>query len=182
MDLEDVKLSRRNFLKLAGIAAAGAAVPGLYLSVEAPRQYNDLAGLTGGTAPRTLFMQPYMPTMGGDVVTATIVVDHSAQGDGDLNLIWSGLAEAEFGWWADYWEIQEKCLLAPVAPVVAIPETVARFPSAGLDRVTRSELGQLEMMPGRLLNISLCMPDSAAPWKVEPGGVMIHGLDLAYDA
>ena len=182
MDLEQVQLSRRNFLKLVSAAAAGAAVPALRLPVEGPAQYNDLAGLTGGIAPRTRFLHPYLAMVGGEFVTTSLVVDHSAQGPGSLRLFWTGEGEVEFGWWADYWSVQEDELLQAVTPTVAVPETVGKFTSLGHDAVTRSDLGQLEMLPGKLLNISLCMPDSAAPWKVEPGEVLIHGLELSYDA
>ena len=191
MDLEQVKLSRRNFLKLVGAVAAGAAVPALHLPVEGPAQYNDLAGLTGGIAPRTRFLHPHLAMVGGEFVTTSLVVDHSAQGTGSLRLWWSGEEEVEFGWWADYWEIDEGALGQPVVPTVAMPETVGKFTSKGPDIVTVDDLGQLEMLPGKLLNISLCVPNVAEPCRFEShngldgwnvGGTMIHGLGLSYDA
>ena len=182
MDLEAVQLTRRNFLKLVGAAAAGAAVPALHLPVEGPAQYNDLAGLTGDLATRTRFLHPHLAMVGGEFVTATLVVDHSAQGTGTLRLWWTGEGDAEFGWWADYWEIHEGALGRAVSPTVAMPETVGKFQAMGPDMVTRNDLGQLEMLPGKMLNISLYAPDVAAPWKVEPSEILIHGLELTYDA
>ncbi len=191
MDLEAVQLTRRNFLKLVGAAAAGAAVPALHLPVEGPAQYNDLAGLTGGVATRTRFLRPELAMVGGEFVTATLVVDHSAQGDGDLRLWWTGDGEAEFGWWADYWEIDEDALDQAVTPMVAMPETVGKFQALGPDIVNRDGLGQLEMLPGKVLNISLYAPWAAEPCRWEGhagldgwgvGGKMIHGLELQYEA
>ena len=191
MDLEAVQLTRRNFLKLVGAAAAGAAVPALHLPVEGPAQYNDLAGLTGGSAPRTRFLHPSLAMVGGEFVTATIVVDHSARGPGTLRLWWTGAGEAEFGWWADYWEINEGALGQAVSPIVAMPETVGKFQALGPDIVNRDDLGQLEMLPGKLLNISLYAPWMAEPCRWEShggldgwnvGGKMIHGLELQYEA
>ena len=182
MDLEAVQLTRRNFLKLVTAAAAGAAVPALHLPVEGPAQYNDLAGLTGGLATRTRFLHPHLPMMGGEFVTATMIVDHNARGTGSLRLFWTGEGDAEFGWWADYWEIDEDNLKQAVTPVVAMPEMVGKFQALGPEIINRDDLGQLEMLRGKLLNISLYAPDVAAPWKVEPGEILIHGMELTYDA
>jgi len=183
MDLDQIKLSRRNFLKLLSAAAAGAAVPALHMPVEGPVQYNDLAGLTGGIAPRTRFMQPHLAIMEGSILSTTMMVDHSAQGDGALRLFWTGTSEeAEFGWWADYLEMHVGPMGKWVSGKPAIPETVRRLQSWGPDAVTRSDLGRLKMLPGELLNLNLYAPDVAAPWNTVERELLIHGLELTYEA
>lgn len=192
MDLEDVKISRRNFLKLLGAATAGVVgIHAIRMDVEGPVCYHDLAGLTGAIAPRTRWFHPHWAVVNDSILSTSLIVDHSAAGDGELGLFWTGPGEQEFGWWADYLQLIEGPEGKWVDGRLAIPETVGRFQGLGSDIVTRSELGSLKMVPGELLNINLYAPVVTAPWRFQfgegpegwgDGEVTIHGLQLAYQA
>ena len=151
------------------------------LPVEMPPKHNDIAGLTGGTMLRTLWLDPKIPTPGNDLLTAMALISESAHGDGMLRLLWTADNNVEMGWWADYLEMH----IAPhgkwVSPKLGLPVTVEELETWGPGVVSRTELGTLKMLPGEVLNINLSVPDVAAPWNTGPGMVMIHGLQLTYE-
>ncbi|HUW11433.1 MAG TPA: twin-arginine translocation signal domain-containing protein [Anaerolineae bacterium] len=181
MNLDELKTTRRTFLKLVGAAVAGAAVPGLHLFVEGPALHHDFI-IKELLQQRTMFQRPEYFMVGESVLTSTVILPHKAQGTGALRLFWSGEGEAEFGWWADYLELHEGPMGQQLSPKVAIPETVGKFQSWGPDVVTMDELDQLEILPGAMLSMNLYAPDVAAPWKVETDRPLIHGLELTYEA
>lgn len=178
MNLDELRLTRRNFLKAMGLTAVGVMVPQLAtpkLTVpveQAPMPCVPSAGIQSFThfSP----MHPAWRMLSEPVMGTAIMIPYNAQGMGNLRLFWTAEGDAEFGWWGDYVEsdgtVEE-----------AIPATVGTFPSLGLDAVTRTEIAQVAMIPDKLFAFNLCSPQPNSPFKVVRGGQQIHGLELSYE-
>ena len=176
MNLDELKLTRRNFLKLLGVGAAGAAVPGLDLLVKQPTM-PCIPPMETQSFTEFLPMHPAWRMIRESILGTALILPHNAQGIGTMRLFWTGEGEAEFGWWADWLTFDR----GQAIEREAIPPTICTFPSSGLEAVTRSDLGTIDMRPGEMLNINLCSPDPSSPFKVLPGGQQIYGLELNYE-
>jgi hypothetical protein len=181
MLLDEVKTTRRDFLKLIGAAVAGAYVPGLNLSVDAPAYKQPLVKEPEWLKQRHIF-SPYWSMAGdGGVLSAAVHVPPTAQGNGELSLFWTSEDDVEVGWWADYLEMHIRGGDKMVSPRMAYPETVTALKTDGGQFVNKNVLGEIVMVPNEVLMIALMVPHGA-PWDVREGPVMVHGLNLDFEA
>ena len=174
MNLDELKLTRRNFLKMLGVGAAGVAVPGL--TIKQPTM-PCVPPLETQFFTEFLPMHPAWRMISESILGTALILPHNAQGVGTMRLLWTGEGDAEFGWWADWLTFDR----GQTVECEAVPPTISTFSSSGPEVVTMSDLSTIDMHPGEMLNINLCSPNPCSPFKVLPGGQRIHGLELNYE-
>lgn len=179
MDLDELKLTRRTFLKFVGAAIAGVAVPGFDLQVQAPVVTHDF--YLPPPRERFQFLTPSWIMKGG-LLSVAMQVPHDAVGDGRLQLLWMGEADREFGWWADYLEMHVGRRGEIVSPKVVLPETIGVLETGGAGIVNRSDLGKMVLLPGEVLVMALWAPSAYSAWDFGETETQVLGLRLDYEA
>ena len=199
MNLDELRLTRRNFLKLIGATAAGTMVPGLALPIEQPAvPCVPLGGIKSYT--NFLRMHPAWRMIQDSILGTALILPYDVRGEGILRLFWTSEEDVEFGWWADWLTFDRGQTLE----AEAIPPTIGHLKTLGLDSVTKSKIGTLDMRPGEMLNLNLCSPNPLSGitmpkkgYAERPGGIYgseprrkmptmagvhVHGMEITYEA
>lgn len=187
MTLEEIRLTRRSFLKSVAALAAGAMVPGLNLTIEKAAYTAPIFVESVPHQQRFTYRPHWQFTEVGDVLAMSVQMSATARNEAEAMLLWTCDEDVTMGWWADWLELHEnRNGQQLVDEQVALPETVGTLKTKNGGVLNRDSLGVFPVKPGGLLMMGLCSPNVNSPHVYTANSVRmsfaeVYGIELRYE-